>query len=101
MMGKSLQVDAIYTDFAKAFDRVNHQLLINKLNMYGIGGKLLTWIKSYLTKRFDLAQTYPDLSMLHPVSRKAASWVHCSLQFLSTTFVTSSKTAVSSSTQTM
>ena len=41
-MGKSFQVDAVYTDFAKAFDRVNHQLLINKLNLYGVSGKLLT-----------------------------------------------------------
>lgn len=45
------QVDTIYTDFSKAFDMVDHRLLIIKLRDIGIGGNLLTWFKSYLSCR--------------------------------------------------
>lgn len=45
------QVDAIYTDFSKAFDTVNHGLLISKLEVLGIRGTLLSWLKSYLAGR--------------------------------------------------
>lgn len=45
------QVDAIYTDFAKAFDRVNHRLLLRKLELLGIDGVLLSWLRSYLNGR--------------------------------------------------
>ena len=44
-------IDAIYTDFAKAFDSVPHLRLIRKVEWYGIKGKLLSWIKSFLTSR--------------------------------------------------
>lgn len=40
-MYKSDQIDAIYTDFAKAFYRVNHRLLIRKLQLLGIDDFLL------------------------------------------------------------
>ncbi|KAG6441632.1 hypothetical protein O3G_MSEX001902 [Manduca sexta] len=45
------QVDAIYTDFSKAFDKVNHTLLLKKLNHFGVNGKMLGWCKSYLENR--------------------------------------------------
>jgi hypothetical protein len=45
------QVDVIYTDFTKAFDRVDHSLLINSLDLLGIGNPLLSWLRSYLTDR--------------------------------------------------
>lgn len=45
------QVDVIYTDFEKAFDRVDHVILLNKLNALGIHGDLLRWVSSYLTNR--------------------------------------------------
>ena len=42
---------AVFIDAMKAFDTVNHQILINKLKKYGISGNLLAWIGDYLTGR--------------------------------------------------
>lgn len=50
-MSSKCQVDSIYTDLSKAFDKVNHELLLNKLHKFGIGGSLYKWISSYLIKR--------------------------------------------------
>ena len=33
-----LQVDAVFLDFAKAFDRLHHKILLNKLCNFGISG---------------------------------------------------------------
>ena len=37
-------VDAIYLDYAKAFDKVDHCLLLKKMKIHGFHEKLLTWI---------------------------------------------------------
>lgn len=42
------QVDVVYTDFSKAFDKINHDMLILKLSRAGVHGSLLRWIKSYI-----------------------------------------------------
>ena len=41
----------IFLDFAKAFDTVNHEILLAKLNHYGISGLSNTLLKSYLSNR--------------------------------------------------
>ena len=43
--------DVIYLDFEKAFDKVDHQILLQKLKQYKIGGKLYQWISDYLSNR--------------------------------------------------
>ncbi|EFA09338.1 hypothetical protein TcasGA2_TC001664 [Tribolium castaneum] len=45
-------VDVIYFDFSKAFDRLPRKRLLLKLQHYGIGGNLLQWIDSFLSYRF-------------------------------------------------
>jgi hypothetical protein len=44
-------VDVIYLDFQKAFDKVPHERLLSKLKAIGINGKLLRWIRQWLTGR--------------------------------------------------
>ena len=45
------EVDVIYLDFSKAFDKVPHHLLLRKLETLGTRGPLLAWFQSYLTDR--------------------------------------------------
>ena len=51
MLDDNTPVDAVYLDFRKAFDSVPHRRLLNKLRSYGVSGKLLSWIESFLSER--------------------------------------------------
>ena len=44
-------IDVIYLDFAKAFDKVDHRLLLKKTRSLGISGQFYKWIESFLSKR--------------------------------------------------
>ena len=48
---KCENVDVIYLDFAKAFDKVPHRRLMEKLKSHGIGGKIGSWIEAWLLGR--------------------------------------------------
>ena len=50
---KNLDFDFIYLDFAKAFDKVDHEILMKKLQLYGIHPKMINWIRSFLTNRMQ------------------------------------------------
>ena len=43
--------DAFYLDFVRAFDKVDHQLLIKTLRRYGFNEHLVLWIEFCLTNR--------------------------------------------------
>ena len=51
MLDKGNSVDAVYLDFRKAFDTVAHERLLIKLMGYGVNGKVLSWVKAFLTDR--------------------------------------------------
>ena len=43
---------AVFIDISKAFDTVDHEILLNKLKSYGISGMELDWLKEYLRNRY-------------------------------------------------
>jgi hypothetical protein len=44
-------IDVMYMDFMKAFDKVPHRRLLAKLRMYGVTGQVHGWIKEFLSHR--------------------------------------------------
>ena len=50
-LDKGGYVCAIFMDLSKAFDTLNHNLIIAKLGAYGFGSKALSYMKSYLDNR--------------------------------------------------
>lgn len=44
---------AIFCDLAKAFECINHEILLDKLKFYNFSDKAILWLKSYLSDRFQ------------------------------------------------
>ena len=51
LLEKGLKVGGTYLDIAKAFDSVNHDILLRKLEYYGFRANTLMWFESYLKGR--------------------------------------------------
>ena len=53
-LNENIRTDVVYFDFQKAFDSVNHDIILNKLkHQYGIDGSLLRFFKCYLSDRYQ------------------------------------------------
>ena len=67
-LNNSSRIDIVYFDFAKAFDSVNHDIILNKLKTsYGIDGILLTFVKNYLENRVQHVIQNGERSEILPV----------------------------------
>jgi hypothetical protein len=45
------EIEAVYLDLSKAFDTVNHRLLLRKLESYGFSASTVTWVAGFLQER--------------------------------------------------
>jgi hypothetical protein len=52
-MENGCQVDAVYTDFSKAFDKMSIQKLVYKLANVGLCNALTRWLSNYLSGRWQ------------------------------------------------
>jgi len=52
-LNEKIRVGGIFCDLEKAFDSINHDILISKLDFYGAEGKTLLWFKSYLSNSYQ------------------------------------------------
>ncbi|MDD9361315.1 MAG: reverse transcriptase family protein, partial [Anaplasma sp.] len=59
------QLDVIYFDLSKAFDVVDHNLLLKKLQRMGVRGSLLGWFSSYLDGRVNRVRVESAYSSLY------------------------------------
>ena len=62
------QVDMIYMDMSKSFDKVKHGCLLQKLHEFRFGGSLLQWFSSYLMGRYQRVTVLGETSDTLPVS---------------------------------
>ena len=46
-IGKQEKLSCMFLDFAKAFDSVDHKILLKRLDYYGLRGIALKWFESY------------------------------------------------------
>lgn len=57
----------LFIDFRKAFDSVNHSILLEKLKATGMSGYLFSWLANYLSHRNQFGQISGKKSALQPV----------------------------------
>ena len=65
-------VCGVFIDLQKAFDTVNHEILLVKLDFYGIGGLANSWLKSFLKNR----KQYVNLPRHSPVLKQLLILFH-------------------------
>ncbi|KAF7246348.1 RNA-directed DNA polymerase from mobile element jockey [Varanus komodoensis] len=61
-------VDVVYLDFSKAFDKVPHDILVEKLRSFGIHQSTVRWIRAWLTDRKQTVTISGESSGWRPVT---------------------------------
>jgi hypothetical protein len=67
-LDRGKQIDVLYLDMSKAFDKVSHAKLLHRLREFGFGGSILKWFGSYLTNRYQQTTVLAATSRPLPVT---------------------------------
>ena len=62
LMSDGNTIDMVYLDFAKAFDKVDHRVLLHKIKTLGNTGKLGVWLYHFLTHRTHFVRLQGGIS---------------------------------------
>ena len=68
-MDKDEVTGLVFVDFRKAFDTIDHKLLLRKLSIYGDSVSAVSWIKSYLSNRKQFVKLGNQSSELLPIKQ--------------------------------
>ena len=82
-LDKGLQTDVVFMDISKAFDTVDHAILLQKHRDFGISGSLLLWFENHLYQDASNGWLSSVLPPLPCQSRPESDKVHCWLLFCS------------------
>ena len=72
-LDKHLHAVGIFLELSKAYDVINHNRLLDKLDSYGIRGSLNKWFQSYLTNRTQFVETFQIDKNIHTQYRFQSS----------------------------
>ncbi len=67
-LDRGKQIDVLYLDMSKAFDKVSHNQLLHRLRAFGFEGSILKWLASYLTNRYQQTTVLGSTSRSLPVT---------------------------------
>ena len=67
LMSGGNSVDMVYLDFAKAFDKVDHRVLLHNIKTLGITGRLGVWLYHFLTDITHFVRLQGGVSLDSPV----------------------------------
>ena len=84
----------IFIDLRKVFDTVNHDILLLKLEHYGVRENMLKWFKSYLSNRKQYVYLNGESSEIKEIAcgyRRVLFWVHYFFYYTLMIFLTSLK----------
>jgi hypothetical protein len=65
---RKLFVIGIFIDLQKAFDTVNHKILLEKLSFYGVRGLALEWFKDYISNRIQCTKIKDKFSSMMSIT---------------------------------
>ena len=68
-MNRNLTPVNVYSDLSKAFDCLNHNIILQKLKFYGLNDNAIRLLKNYLSDRDQYVQLENIKSQLHGISR--------------------------------
>jgi hypothetical protein len=74
-------VGGIFYDLSKVFECVNHRILLEELEHYGIRGTFVALIKSYLMERYQTVALNDKTILLTALTGNLLNMEYCMVQF--------------------